>query len=50
MRAVLADALNTTKKTISLDLQGIVTDGNNQTHAKTSTNPKGSGRPRLPRT
>ncbi|HEY1859601.1 MAG TPA: hypothetical protein VGG61_04565 [Gemmataceae bacterium] len=32
------------KKTISLDLQGIVTPGNNQKPVKTASNPKGAGR------
>jgi ParB-like chromosome segregation protein Spo0J len=41
----IAEALKVTKGTISKDLAGIVSDGNNQTkHAKTVTNPKGSGR------
>jgi ParB-like chromosome segregation protein Spo0J len=38
--------LGVSKKTISLDLNEIVTQGNNQEHAKTARNPKGSGRPK----
>jgi hypothetical protein len=42
----IATQLGVSKKTISLDLAGIVTQGNNQKPAKTASNPKGAGRPK----
>lgn len=42
----IGEQFGVTKKTISEDLAGIVTEGNNQKHAKTARNPKGAGRPR----
>jgi hypothetical protein len=39
-------ALGVTKSAISKDLAGIVSNGNNQTPAKTASNPKGAGRPK----
>jgi ParB-like chromosome segregation protein Spo0J len=42
----IGEGLGTTKGTISKDLSEIVSNGNNQNHAKTETNPKGSGRPK----
>jgi len=43
----IAEALSTTKKTISKDLEGVdlLPDVTNQKHAKTASNPKGGGRP-----
>jgi hypothetical protein len=40
----IGEALNTTQKTISKDLENY-TKGINQPHAKSAANPKGAGRP-----
>jgi hypothetical protein len=39
-------SLAVTRGTVSKDLAGIVSDGNNQPRAKTASNPKGAGRPK----
>jgi hypothetical protein len=42
----IATQLRVSKKTISLDLKEIVTEGNNSKPVKTASNPKGAGRPK----
>jgi predicted ArsR family transcriptional regulator len=42
----IAEALGVSKKTISKDLDGIVTEGNNQKRTKSAANPRGAGRPK----
>jgi DNA-binding NarL/FixJ family response regulator len=45
----IATQLGVTKGTISKDLAGIVSIGNNQKPAKTASNPKGAGRRKVAR-